>query len=792
MWKRSLLIGLACAAAVGLTLAPAVRVYLSSGWQLAPAGAWVEIGDMAAGGEASPSGRWISFVTVGQGTHEVLIVDARSGAIAGKAPLPGGWIGMAWKSDQSLFVSGGNRGTVFPVTVDSAGRPDVGTPYQIAATTNNGVERGHYLAGLCITQDEKQLVIASSGKDTLYALDLSDGKTLKSLALAEGASPYQLRRSADGMIYASLQGLGEIVEIDPSDLSIKRTMRTGRHPNDMVIVGERLFVSCGNDDVVEVFDLSTGTREERISTRPWETKVAGSTPHALAVTPDGSRLFVANSDNNCAAMLDISVRGMTSMLGLIPTAAYPSALAVTRDGSSLLIGSGKGFGTGPNGFTEKIDPDYPAGHPYIVTLLKGTLAKVQIPEGDAIKKHTQTVLASSAYKLGIEWKPRSAPPRGSSAIPSLLGDPSPIQHVLYIIKENRTYDQLFGDLTKNGRPYGNGEPKLTLFGEDVTPNHRTLAREFVLLDNLFASGEVSVDGHHWTNGAYVPDFMQRTWPQQYSGKGAPRLTPALSQTPTGRIWDMVRRAGKTYRTYYYHTRDRANEEWAAARRRGERDYVACDIFIKEFEEMVKTKTAPNFMVMALSEDHTSGRRAGAFTPKAQVGSNDLALGKVVEAISKSSYWEKFAIFVIEDDAQNGADHVDAHRTVALAISPYTRSKGVDSTRYTTTSFVRSIELILGLPPMSQHDAAAVPLYKSFGIKPDLRPYAALTPKTDLQAKNPPAEQPPILASIDFSEPDQLTLEQEVALNADIWASVKGSTPYPGPTAAQLRARRVKD
>jgi hypothetical protein len=220
--------------------------------------------------------------------------------------------------------------------------------------------------------------------------------------------------------------------------------------------------------------------------------------------------------------------------------------------------------------------------------------------------------------------------------------------------------------------------------------------------------------------------------------------------------------------------------------------VACEIFIKEFQEMVKSKTVPNFMVMALSEDHTSGRRAGAFTPKAQVGSNDLALGKVVEAISKSPYWEKFAIFVIEDDAQNGADHVDAHRTVALALSPYTRGKGVDSTRYTTTSLVRSIELILGLPPMSQHDAAAAPLYKSFGTKPDLRPYTALTPKTNLQAKNPPAEQPPILASIDFSEPDQLTLEQEVALNADIWASVKGSIPYPGPTVAQLRARGVED
>jgi hypothetical protein len=220
-------------------------------------------------------------------------------------------------------------------------------------------------------------------------------------------------------------------------------------------------------------------------------------------------------------------------------------------------------------------------------------------------------------------------------------------------------------------------------------------------------------------------------------------------------------------------------EWAAARAKRVRDYEAVDIFIREFKDMERSGTVPSFMVMALSEDHTTGTRPGAFTPKAAVASNDLGVGKIVEAISSSSLWKEFAIFIIEDDAQNGPDHVDAHRTVGLVVSPYTRNSGLDHTHYTTTSMLRTMELILGAEPMTQFDAAATPMYRAFHAKPDPTPYKALTPATDLQARNPQVIQPALLRDIDFSEPDQLSLAQEIALNQAIWHSIKGRQPYPG-------------
>jgi hypothetical protein len=378
----------------------------------------------------------------------------------------------------------------------------------------------------------------------------------------------------------------------------------------------------------------------------------------------------------------------------------------------------------------------------------------------------------------MQKHPAKAPAPGSNPIPSRLGDPSPIQHVLYIIKENRTYDQVFGDFRDGqGRRRGNGEPGLVLFGEDVAPNHHSIARKFGLFDNFYCLGEVSVDGHEWSKGGYVTDYHQRTWPQQYSGKGAPRVIPEIAGTPTGYIWEMAERQGISYRTYYYHTTDNRNQEWHRARTSGRRDYDYVDIFIDEFKEFEEKKTMPRLMVMALSEDHTKGTRPGANTPAACVGSNDLGLGKIIEAISKSSYWGKFAIFVIEDDAQNGPDHVDAHRSVLLAASPWTKRGAVDSTHYTTASVVRTISLILGLRPMSQFDASATPMYNAFTNRPDFSPYRLEPARIDLEAVNPPA--PDLTAGIDFSEVDLLTPEQEHQLNRALWASQRPGEAYPG-------------
>jgi DNA-binding beta-propeller fold protein YncE len=777
MKKSAALVTIAAAIlAVGLTAALVqnpVQTYLPSAWRFQPQGSTYKTGDLLAGGETSPNRKWISFVSVGQGTHHLYIVNAQTGAVASTASLPVGWIGMAWNQNSTeLSVSGGTLHAILHFDINIQGIAKQKERTAIPDFANNT----GWFSGL-VRLDET-FYINSAASDKLVKID-STGKVIATLQFEKTASPYQLR-SHQGKLYASLQGSDRIAEIDPETLTESRSFPTGDHPNDIAIRGERLFVACGNEDTIEIYDLYSGLREERLNVRPWFDAPPGSTPHSLAVSPAGDRLYAAISDNNAVAVIDIKDRGRSQIQGYIPTALYPTAVACLADGT-LLAGSGKGFGTGPNGNTEKIDPIAPQGYPYIVTLRNGVLQKTPRLEGKALEQATKAVLDLAKYKPGNNLNPSKAPKPGSNPIPSKVGDPSPIKHVLYIIKENRTYDQLFGDLKKDGKPYGNGDPKLTLFGQDIAPNHRKLAMDYVLLDNFYASGDVSVDGHHWSKAAYVPDFMQRTWPQQYSGKGAPRLPENLSMPPSGFIWDAVRRAGKSYRTYYYHTNDRANAEWAAARRGGARDYQYVDIFINEFKKFEREGTMPNFMVMALSEDHTSGTRPGAATPQAAVASNDYGLGKVVEAISKSSLWSKFAIFVVEDDAQNGPDHVDAHRTISLLISPYTRNRGLDSTHYTTTSVIRTIGLILGTQPLSQFDAAATPFYNAFHNKPDLTPYSHLVPNTDLNAKNPPRPTDPGVDAIDFSEPDQLDVFQEQALNRDIWYAIKPNETFPGIT-----------
>jgi YVTN family beta-propeller protein len=769
------LLSLLTLVAVAVVTVQRARTYLPSGWRLSPAGEIAKIGDLAAGGEVSPNGEWIAFVTVGQGTHKLVIASAKDGKPVSELNLGLAWIGMDWFGDsRRIAVSGGTGNSIHLVDVSPTGTAQLGRTVKVANIANN---RG-WLAGLQLDNTEQHAYVAVSASDELRKVKLEDGSVVATTTFAPRSTPYQVRDSRYGLV-VSLQGAQQVAIVDPDSMSVSRTLATGRHPNDVRIHKDRAFVACGNDDFVDVFDLYNGNREERIVTRPWPDAPPGSTPHALAITRDGEYLLVANSDNNCVAVIDVEMRGAAVVKGFVPTGAYPTAVAVLADDRTILTAAGKGYGTGPNGDLSNVDPIAPKGYPYIVLLMNGLLSRADFRDPKQLAQHTAEVRGLALYKPGIVRTPSSAPKAGTNPIPSALGDKSPIEHVLYIIKENRTYDQLFGDLRKNGQPYGNGEPKLTIFGENVAPNHRKLAMEYVLLDNFYVSGEVSVDGHHWSKGAYVPDFMQRTWPQQYSGKGSPRLPVELSMTPSGFIWDQVRKAGKSYRTYYYHTTDRRSDDWAAARARNERDYIAADIFIKEFKEFELKGNMPNFMVMALSEDHTTGTRPGTFTPQAAVGSNDLGLGKIVEAISKSKYWSKFAIFVLEDDAQNGPDHVDAHRSIGLVVSPYTRGTGKDSTHYTTNSFTRTIELILGLQPMSQFDAAATPLYRAFKSKPDLTPYAHAVPKTDLSARNPAATESKLLASIDFSEPDQLTLAQEIELNKAIWKSIKPNEPYPG-------------
>ncbi len=602
-------------------------------------------------------------------------------------------------------------------------------------------------------------------------------------------------------LYVSDWASRTVLALDPVELRTMARIAVGEHPNQIAVHPEddRLFVACASSNCVSVIDTDRGIVTETIMTSLFPKAPEGSTPAALAISPDGETLYVANADNNCVAVIDIEHPGRSQVKGFIPTGWYPTAVAVTPDSKTLLVGVGKGNQTRPNPIERpKAGGDAPtqAGSrsrpfPYIGTTLSGALSIVPIPDEKALARYTETVYRNCPYSDKLLT---DAPYPRKTAIPTKVGDPSPIKHVVYIIKENRTYDQVFGDVKA-----GNGDPSLVMFGEKITPNHHKLAREFVLLDNLYCNGHVSADGHPWSTMAYNTDYIARNWALTYSSRAGVRDDDDndLSRAPSGYLWDACARHKLTYRSYGEYGR-RVSQPDGSFRMEGGvpglvghtspefgivkagkvvRDTGRAEVFLKEFREYEKTNTLPQFIVMSLGEDHTTGTTPGTFTPQACVASNDLALGRLVDAVSHSKYWPETAIFVIEDDAQNGPDHVDAHRTVGLVISPYTTRGSLDSTQYSTVSMIRTMELILGLPPLSQFDAAARPMFASFTDKPDLTPYTARPPRIDLDARNDRLAYGAERSSqMDFSEYDKI---DDFELNEILWRAVKGKdAPLP--------------
>jgi hypothetical protein len=522
---------------------------------------------------------------------------------------------------------------------------------------------------------------------------------------------------------------------------------------------------------------------------------------------------VANADNNCVAVVEVEEAGESQVRGFIPTGWYPTSLAVSRDGKNLLVGVGKGLQTKANPFgVVKVDEEPKEGegkprrklpYPYIGTTMSGALSIVPIPNEEKLREYTAQVYKNCPYSdellSGAKYPEKTA-------IPTRVGDASPITHVIYIIKENRTYDQVFSDI-----PGGNGDPSLLMFGEEVTPNHHKLAKEFVLLDNLYCNGQVSRDGHPWSTMAYNTDWIARDWMLTYSGRGGidDDDDADLSRSPSGYIWDACRRAGVSYRNYGEYG-NRVSQPDGSVKMEARvpglvghmspkfgvpkvpgvkvRDPENVDTFLEEFNEYLKTDSLPRLIVMSLGEDHTTGTAPGTFTPEACVASNDLAIGKLVDAVSRSKIWPNIAIFMIEDDAQNGPDHVDAHRTIGLVVSPYTKRKFIDSTQYSTVSMLRTIELILGLDPLSQYDAAATAMYRSFTDKPNLEPYTHEPPRIDLNAKNTVlsygAERS---AKMDFSEYDRI---DDFEMNEILWRAVKGEDAPLPPAVRRAIAYRM--
>jgi DNA-binding beta-propeller fold protein YncE len=614
-------------------------------------------------------------------------------------------------------------------------------------------------------------------------------------------APTGFQSNADQVVVdeRGIAATGTVTRIDLTTMQITHTIPVELHPTAITWDERhnRLYVANSNKDSISVIDTATNKVAQSRTLSGQDTR--GFAPTALALSQDGARLFVACGGLNAVAVLETE---KMSVSGYIPTGWYPNVLALSPDDKQLAIGTLLGPGS-----SWREAPNKRFVHSY-----RGSVSVVPIPEEGQLNSFTSAVWENNHLAKPATATARPTTRPAPVAIPARAGDPSLIENVVYIIKENRTYDQVLGDMGK-----GNGDASLVMFGEDVTPNQHRLADQFVLLDNFYASGGNSADGHQWATQANEVSYC--LWPG-YAGRSYPYDgSDPIAYSDGGFIWDAALKMKKSVRIYGEFAghlnesdsppRAKLFERWKAGDDFSKEwnvtapikpinnilarnypsysltipDVVRAQIFSKDVKRWEAEGRMPNLVILQLPSNHTSGTNPGRHTPKAMVADNDLALGQIVEALSKSSFWKKTAIFVVEDDAQNGVDHVDGHRTVALAISPYTRRGHVDSTFYSQPSILKTIELILGLPTLSLFDLIANDMRASFTDKPDFTAYQAVEPKQSLFELNPALRslngqaRRDALASMKmrFDVPDAAPTE---ALNRIVWRQVKGRLPYP--------------
>jgi YVTN family beta-propeller protein len=790
---------------------------LPQGWRITPVGKHTPLmGDFPSRILVSLDGRHLFVLSSGFHHQGVTIIDSKSGTIVSSVNLGKAYGDMAldFRSKQ-LFVCGGGaiNGAQLKKRLASRGE-QIATPEFDAAVLRASLDRGklslaapigiqglagkeRFISGIAVGKDGA-LFVVNINNDTVYRLSGPNYEVEASAASRYGA--YRAAVSPDGMLLAvSNWGDQSISLFSAAALAPIARIKVGIHPNDLVFGPDgRLFVSNAGSNSVSIIRQKRVVETIKTSLNPSDP--VGSTPDAVAVTSDGTRLFVANADNNDVAVIDISTPDHSHVLGFIPTGWYPSALAVSRDGRTLYAGVAKGLASRANvptvKFSKEAVPDPRHPYDYVGDTLTGYVSFIKLPSERRLNQLTKQV----THNL-----PNAEHDSDSKALAETIRERvfPHLQHVLYIIRENRTYDQVLGDL---GR--GNGDPSLTLFGEEVTPNAHKLAKTWAVFDNLYVNGEVSENGHQWSDAAYATDFTSKAWLQSYSGRSEPKAGDGelgaderLTSSPGGYLWDNCARHGLSFRTFgefaFFHVgrdqgprfvakglEDHASVEWLKLASTGwtditkGRDPDLADVFIREMRDAEKSGNWPRFMVMSLGEDHTHALRPGHYTPSAMVASNDQALGRIMDAVSHSRFWPETIVFVIEDDAQDGPDHVDCRRTVGLAISPYIKRVIVDSALYTTASMVHTMELILGLPTMTQFDRAATPMYRAFRETPDLTAYSNVSPRIDLLAKNPgKGAAAEASLRLDFSGFDRADPQE---MNRILWEALKPGVPLPAP------------
>ena len=766
------------------------KVLLPNGWSLSPSGRSLPLGDLPLNIQISASQKLMAVTNNGQSKQSIQLIDPKTEKILHEEPIGKAWYGLKFSADEKkLYASGANDNIIlsYPVVNKKLGKPDtlvLGKAWPAEKIGPTGID----------VDDKKGLLYTVTKEDnSLYVFDLKTKKLIQKTNL--GHEAYACLLSPDKTeLYISLWGGDKVAIYDTKTNKVIAEIATESHPNELIQnkSGKYLFVANANDNSVSVIDIKSRRVLEVISASLYPTKLTGSTTNGLALSPDEKTLYIANASNNCLAVFNVSIPGKSSSKGFIPTGWYPTN--VRTSGKKIFVSNGKGFNSmaNPSGPQPIKKTDNSGSHTgiteqkevqYIGGLFKGTLSIIDQPGESELKAYTKQVYANTPYNKQLETISKGAE---GNPVPNRPGVKSPIKYVFYVIKENRTYDQILGDVKE-----GNGDPNLCIFPEKVTPNHHALAREFVLLDNFYVDAEVSADGHNWSMAAYATDYTEKTWPTSYGNRGGTydyEGSRKIAYPRDGYIWDYCQRAGITYRSYgEFASKGEAHikslEGHIAAKYPGYnldiKDIDRIAIFKADFDSLLAVNSVPRFNTIRIGNDHTSGQRKGKISPTAAVADNDLALGQLVEHISNSSIWKESAIFVLEDDAQNGPDHVDAHRSPAFVISPYIKRNSVNSTMYSTSGMLRTMELILGLPPMSQYDAAAVPFSDCFTLTPDVKPYKAKPSNIDLEERNIASNK-----SAERSEKWNFAREDaapDLDLNEVVWKSVKGeNSVMPAP------------
>jgi YVTN family beta-propeller protein len=791
----------------------------------------------------SPDRHWLGVLC----HNEILLIDLDKKEIKGVAPIAGSFTGITFSRDGKKVFASSLKGIIEVRSISDEGKLDAAPSIALPKASNKGKAVSAVPAGLALDPMQDHLWVVLNLKNSVTEIDLANGRVLREIPV--GNAPYDVI-CAGGKIYVSnwagrrpatgdptgpsgsaskvrvdektnIASEGSVTVIDPAKDKAFREIVVGRHASGLAASPDGLYVCVANanDDSVSVIDTKHDAIADTIFTRPAADLLFGSAPNALAFDADGKTLYISNGTNNAVAMVAFDPPH-SKMLGCFPVGWYPAGLAIDSERKTLVVANIKGNGKQSTDTKGKKKVKGKNVFEYNSRSHLGTVSIVPLPKPEDLPRHTATVLENNRLTAArlADMKPRKdvAP----LPVPERIGEPSPIQHVLYIIKENRTYDQVFGDM-----PQGEGYPEFCIFGKEITPNLHKLAEEFVLLDNFYCCGVLSADGHQWTDEAFATDYIEKSfggWPRSYPYDG----DDAMAYSGGGFLWDNALSRAKTLRIYgefvgasirwkdpafkerptfldCYHdylngtekieVRAKANiktlEPYLCPTAIGFPSIVSdqhrAEQFIRELKEFEQKGEMPHLMIMLLPNDHTTGTRAAMPTPEASVADNDLAVGRIVEAISRSRFWPRTCIFVVEDDPQAGFDHIDGHRTTAQVISPYSRRRGVDSTNYNQISMVRTIEQILGLPPMNQFDAAATPMASCFANQPNLSPFQSVKNNIPLDQMNPQVSeiknpQQRHWAEVSMTLPlDDIDEADEDTLNRILWFSQRGrDDTYP--------------